>query len=204
MTDSILHYVADPMCSWCWGFAATLAAIESRLVPSARVQLVLGGLAPDSDQPMDDATKVYVQQAWRAVAAASGAVFEHEFWQRCQPRRSTWPACRAVLAAGEHGRAMFAAIQRAYYLEARNPSDAATLIELAGELGLDVGVFAERLDSDATRAQLAAQFELRDRLGAQGFPTLVLQQGERVEVLARGFVQLVALEPLLQDRGLRV
>ena len=32
---------------------------------------------------------------------------------------------------------MFEAIQRAYYQEARNPSDIVVLIALAGEIGLD-------------------------------------------------------------------
>jgi len=181
-----LLYVADPMCSWCWGFAPVLDELESGLRPGVELQLVLGGLAPDDETPMDAATARYVQDAWRAVEARTGARFEHAFWERCAPRRSTWPACRAVLAAGERGREMFAAIQRAYYLEARDPSDRATLVAVAGELGFDPDTFGPRIDAEETRALLACDFELRDRLGVSGYPSLALERGGETRVLTRG------------------
>jgi putative protein-disulfide isomerase len=55
------------------------------------------------------------------------------------PRRSTYAACRAVIAARRQNpgyeEKMILAIQQAYYLEARNPADSHTLIELASEIG---------------------------------------------------------------------
>ena len=198
MVDATLYYVADPMCSWCWGFASTLEKLEAQLTPDVQLQLVLGGLAPDSDEPMDDATKAYVQRAWRTVAQATGAQFNFAFWEQCAPRRSTFPACRAVLAAGDRGREMFTAIQRAYYLEARNPSDTATLIELASELGIPAQPFADRLASDATQHVLQSHFHLRDRLQAHGFPALLLERNHKVTSLAHGFTPLQNLETALR------
>ena len=128
------------MCAWCWGFAPVLAELRTRY-PGA-VELVLGGLAPDSSDPMPAEMRAYIQSAWEQVERASGATFNHAFWERCEPRRSTWPACRAVIAverlAPGAGWTMFSAIQRAYYVEARNPSLSATLLELFDECGLDV------------------------------------------------------------------
>jgi putative protein-disulfide isomerase len=187
LTERLL-YVADPMCSWCWGFAPVLSELEPRLRPGVELHLVMGGLAPDDDRPMDPATARYVQNAWRAVEARTGARFEHAFWERCTPRRSTWPACRAVLAAGDRGTEMYGALQRAYYLEARDPSDRATLIAVAGELGFDESAFAERIDADETWAALSRDFELRDRSGVTGYPSLVLQRGDEFVPLTRGWV----------------
>tara|TARA_R110002094_G_scaffold61795_6_gene72317 strand:+ start:2192 stop:2860 length:669 start_codon:yes stop_codon:yes gene_type:complete len=201
MVAQTLYYVADPMCSWCWGFAPTLELVASRLLHETQLQLVLGGLAADSDEPMDEATKTYLQQAWRSVSEATGATFNFAFWEQCAPRRSTWPACRAVLAAGELGRQMFAAIQRAYYLEARNPSDTSTLIELAAELGIDIPTFTERLASNTTHKLLTEHFELRDRLAAQGFPTLLLERDGEVVPIARGFARFEALEATLRKHN---
>jgi len=94
--------------------------------------------------------------AWREVAATTGARFNWEFWDKCQPRRSTYPACRAALAAGLQGvlPEMFAALQRAYYAEARNPSDADTHLALAGELGLDLARFSTDLVSSRVENML--------------------------------------------------
>jgi len=199
-----LFYVADPMCSWCWGFASTLAAVEPHLREDVKPELVLGGLAPDSNVPMDEATRRYVQRAWHAVEARTGAVFDHSFWERCRPRRSTWPACRAVLAAGEQGRKMFAAIQRAYYTEARDPSLEETLVELALELGMERGSFLSALHADETEERLQAHFALRDELEVHGFPTMVSEiEGERVH-LCRGWVDRSTLESGLKSSGMLV
>ncbi|MFT5081176.1 MAG: putative protein-disulfide isomerase, partial [Planctomycetota bacterium] len=167
-----LFYVVDPMCSWCYGFKDALDSVLPEIAPDVEVSLVMGGLAADSNEPMDEQTKGYVQDAWRAVGTQTGAEFNHEFWSKCAPRRSTYPSCRAVIVAAEIGMQweMLAAIQRAYYREARNPSDNGTLIELAGELGIDMGIFAERLASDEVEAALAAHFALRKQLGASSFP----------------------------------
>ena len=135
-----LLYVADPMCSWCYGFAPTWREIRARLAPDVRLRLVLGGLAPDSDEPMPAELARYVQAAWHTVERRTGQPFDHAFWERNVPRRSTWIACRACLAAEDlresAAAAMFEAVQEAYYRRARNPSDEAVLADLAEELGV--------------------------------------------------------------------
>ncbi len=66
------------------------------------------------------------------------------------------------------------AIQRAYYLEARNPSDRDTLIALAREIGADADAFAKTLDSLETQAELEREIELIREMDAWRFPSLVL------------------------------
>lgn len=175
--SSTLYYVHDPMCSWCWGFAPTWRRIREQLPADVQVEYVLGGLAPDTDVPMPPDMRRYLQQTWRTIAERLGTEFNFAFWETCRPRRATYPACRAVIAAqAQHaGEAMIDAIQRAYYLEARNPSDDTVLIDLACELGLDEDRFATSLRSASTAHQLAHQIAKARALGAQGFPTLVYQ-----------------------------
>lgn len=201
-----LYYVADPMCSWCWGFRPVLERVLAALPENLSLRYVLGGLAPDSDEPMPEHVRGYVQDAWRSVAVRTGARFNWEFWERCQPRRSTYPSCRAVLAAASQragaGPAMFGAIQRAYYEQARNPSLASTLVELAGEIGLDTAVFARDLASPEVEELLQADLALRDRLGVTGFPSLVLETESGPRLLARGYAEAgEVLEALRRARA---
>ncbi len=173
-----LHYVLDPMCSWCWAFRPHWRRVVAWLPEGVAVRYVMGGLAPDSDQPMSPAMQRHLQSVWRLIAERTGAQFNFEFWTRCQPRRSTYPACRAVVAAAlqrdSAEAAMIEAIQDAYYMQARNPSDRDTLLELAAEIGLDPEHFARDLDADAVAERLQADFATRDRFGVQGFPSLIL------------------------------
>jgi putative protein-disulfide isomerase len=174
-----LYYVHDPMCSWCYAFAPVWERIRAALPASFEVEYVLGGLAPDTDEPMPAQMRVYIQQTWRRIeAAVPGTVLNFDFWARNTPRRSTYPACRAVLTAAHFDpaleRPMIAAIQRAYYREARNPADVETLVALGAGLGLDTGDFRERLSSDECEAELRRNIARARELGVQGFPSLVL------------------------------
>jgi putative protein-disulfide isomerase len=174
-----LYHVHDPMCSWCWGFRSTWDQLRAHLGPEIAIVNVVGGLAPDTDEPMPMEQQHTIAGYWKDVAARTGAEFNFDFWQLCQPRRSTYPACRAVLAARIQGSelAMIDAIQRAYYLRAMNPSDHDTLVALAVELKLDQSRFADELESPLIENLLQQEFNLRRRLGAYSFPSLVLETG---------------------------
>ncbi len=191
MRRDVLYYIADPMCSWCWGFSPVLEAVSGVLPDEIPIRYVMGGLARDSEEPMPEETRSYVRSQWRMVAVRTGAEFNWDFWKACEPRRSTYPACRAVIAAGmqrpDGVEAMFHAIQRAYYLEARNPSDGETLVQLAGEADLDPDRFSADLLSDHTDELLHKDFELRRSLHADKFPTMILEHDDNQFWLAYGY-----------------
>lgn len=177
-----LYYAHDPMCTWCWGFAPVLRALEAGLPEGVVLQRLLGGLAPDTAETMPQEMQARIQSTWRRIEETiPGTEFDFDFWTRCVPRRSTWASCRAVIAARAQDAAfdkgMTTAIQRAYYTQVRNPSDSAVLVALAGELGLDVDRFAADLDSAATHAQLQAEMARCEELRIHSFPALVLEAG---------------------------
>lgn len=174
-----LVHVHDPMCSWCWAFRPTWSRIREALPEAVAVRRLLGGLAPDTDQPMPEEMRAGLQATWRRIQqVVPGTQFNFDFWRDCAPRRATYPACRAVVAAARQGagedEAMVHAIQRAYYQQARNPSDDDTLVVLAGELGLDEARFARDLADLSTHDELLRQIAEARALGADSFPTLLL------------------------------
>ncbi len=183
MSRFTLFHVHDPMCSWCWAYAPVLekllAALQGPDFEAIDVSHVVGGLAPDSDVPMPAELAEHLQGVWRQIqATVPGTTFNFDFWTRNTPRRSTWPACRAVLAAESLAglaEAMTRGIQRAYYLDARNPSDSEVLISIAAELGMDRELFAAQLGADATESLLLDHFTTARRIGAAGFPSLFIE-----------------------------
>ena len=171
-----LYYAHDPMCSWCWAYRPVWLKLRESLPEGVRWQNVLGGLAPDNDQPMPATTRQMVQAHWRQIHATTGTEFNFDFWTKCQPRRDTYKACRAVIAAASQDaeELMIEAIQKAYYLRAMNPSEPGTLVALAVELGLQKSRFITDLGSADTEAAFQRQLSLCSTLGVRSFPTLVL------------------------------
>ncbi|MXZ80343.1 MAG: DsbA family protein [Gammaproteobacteria bacterium] len=180
-----LIYVHDPMCSWCWAFRPQWEQLLRALPDGLGTVRILGGLAPDSDVPMPEPMRRHLQEVWRTIAdTVPGTRFNHDFWRRCEPRRSTYPACRAVIAARNQGdqwdEAMTLGIQTAYYLDARNPSEDHVLIEIAGSIGLDADRFAMDLNAGQTHEALLGEIALSRSLGVSGFPTLMLARSGQV------------------------
>ncbi|MDH4019467.1 MAG: DsbA family protein [Xanthomonadales bacterium] len=170
------------MCSWCWAYRPNMLLLRKNLAAEVHWQNLLGGLAPDSDQPMPEQTRLMVQSHWRQIESTLGTEFNFDFWTKNQPRRDTYKACRAVIAASnQHAEErMIESIQTAYYLRALNPSDPLILASLADELGLDRALFIKDLGSAQTETELARQLQLRDRLRVRSFPSLVLEYQSRI------------------------
>jgi putative protein-disulfide isomerase len=180
-----IYYIHDPMCSWCWGFSKTYTNFLANLDKNIKVKRLLGGLAPDSDEPMPDDVRKMVLNAWhRNEKNIPGVKFNFDFWEVNVPRRSTFPACRAVIAARNQGQQyddiMTKAIQTAYYQNAQNPSDLSVLTALADDIGLDVTKFEEEISSSITQETLLNEIEQAHRLKANSYPSLILKKNQSI------------------------
>ncbi|MCF6438751.1 DsbA family protein [Pseudoalteromonas luteoviolacea] len=168
-------YVMDPMCAWCFGFGPELEAFLSGHA-SARVEWVMGGLAPDNTEPMEQSLRDTIASYWHQIEQRTQVSFNHDYWHQNTPYRSTYQACRAVIVAQtmkENGaEAMSKAIQSAYYQQAANPSLDATLAACAVSIGLDEAQFLSSLNAQDTQAQLQQHLALTRQLQVGGFPAL--------------------------------
>ena len=196
--QTTLFYVHDPMCSWCWGFEPTRAQLFAELEGRVPVQRLVGGLAPDSDAPMPDAMRAGLQQTWQRIQQTiPGTEFNFDFWTECAPRRSTYPSNRAVIAARmqdpKFDSIMTGRIQRAYYLEARNPSDNETLIELARDIELDVERFSADLTDEATHQKLLAEIQSTRALGLDSFPSLAVVNAGNLSHVGLNYTDMGAM-----------
>ncbi|WP_232216421.1 DsbA family protein [Methylobacter marinus] len=140
--NAILYYIHDPLCSWCYAFKTSLAGLKRALPPETDFQTLLGGLAADSTTPMPPTLQQSIQQTWQRIEqTVPGVKFNFDFWRDNTPIRSTYPACRSLLAARKQGvefeDKLLACIQDAYYQHAQNPALDTTLLACAAQAGLD-------------------------------------------------------------------
>ena len=178
-----LIYTHDPMCSWCWGFEPVRKTLFESLPQGILVKRLLGGLAPDSSVDMPIEMQSLLKGTWQKIEKTiPGIKFNFDFWKKCQPRRSTYPSNRAVIAARlQHQRfdsLMTLRIQQAYYLQAKNPSDIELLIELSEEIGLDSQKFKNDISSSYVNELLSGEVRQTRQLGLNSFPSLAVIKGK--------------------------
>jgi putative protein-disulfide isomerase len=173
------------MCSWCWGHRPQWEQLQAALPDSISIINLVGGLAPDSGEVMPLTQQQAISGYWKKIEAMLGTPFNHEFWQKQTPRRSTYPACRAVIAARwqDAEENMIVAIQEAYYLKAKNPSDNENNILLAADLGLNAERFAADICSTKLEETLMKEVQFARNLPINGFPSMVLEHKEQIHVI---------------------
>jgi putative protein-disulfide isomerase len=142
---------------------------------------------------MTDEIKEYVKHHWHEVATRTGAKINFDFWDKHTPTRSTYQACRAVIAAslqGEENRVvMLEALQKAYYQQARDVTVDETLVEVAGEIGVDAEQFKDDLNSEQVEKLFQKDLQFKNIFGIQGFPTLVMQKDDSYYALTIGYIE---------------
>ena len=183
-----LYHVHDPMCSWCYAFRPVWQEVSDNLPEDIELKYVLGGLAPDSDAPMPEEMQNMLTGTWRHIEqTVPGTTFNFDFWKNNQPRRSTYPACRAALAARQQNpakeREVITGVQNAYYQRAMNPSNDDTLVQVATENGLDPEKFAADLQSAETHQALLDEIRFARSIGGDSFPSLIMQEGEQLRLI---------------------
>ncbi|MEN0042989.1 MAG: DsbA family protein [Pseudomonadota bacterium] len=188
----------DPMCGWCYAFQPELEGFLAQH-PSAEVDWIMGGLAPDTSAPMDDALRQTIASYWHKIEAVSQVTFNHDFWERNTPYRSTYAACRAVIAAERlrtvSAASMVKSIQSAYYQHAKNPSLEDTLVACASDIGFDVAQFLGALRSDDTEQLFQQHLAETRRLQVTGFPALFFVDNRaQAFALAVGFCKTSELD----------
>lgn len=172
-----LLYIADPMCSWCYGFAPVITAIAGHFGARLPVQLMLGGLRAGNTRAMRPQDKDYIRDAWTRVGAATGQPFDFTFFEREGFVYDTEPACRAVVAMRRldpaRTLAFKARISTAFYAEGRDTTSSDVLADLAVEAGIDRARFSAELLAAETRNETFRDFLSAQEMGVRGFPTVV-------------------------------
>jgi len=214
MTDSALNkeliIVADPMCSWCWGFAPALSAIRKNYGDRMGLELIVGGLRAGNDKIMDNDAKGYISHHWQEVNKATGQPFDFDFFKREDFIYDTEPACRAcVTVRGLKPEAtlnMLELLHKSFYASNQDITDTSVLASLAVSLGLESDQFVEVFLSEDARAATVSDFQTARNLGVTGFPTVVAvdkntsDDGEnQYAYLNVGYRPFEALEPLLDE-----
>ncbi|HRY23475.1 MAG: DsbA family protein [Geminicoccaceae bacterium] len=183
-----LLYFANPMCSWCWGFAPAVQALAEA---GHRITLAQGSLGADRARPMRPEDKASVRQHWEHVAERSGQPFDFGFFGRDGFVYDTEPACRAVEVVRRTFPALalpaFARLQERFYALGHDVTDPSLLRAAAAEFGIAPEAFDRGFAAAETADRVAAEWQQTARLGVTGYPTLLAFAGGRPEVVTIGW-----------------
>ncbi|MBK8626081.1 MAG: DsbA family protein [Saprospiraceae bacterium] len=199
-----LIYIGDPMCSWCYGFGPELAKIKAAF-PETPFEMVMGGLRAGGTETMVD-LKDFLKDHWQEVQEATGQPFNYAMLNQHEVVYDTEPSCRAVMVAGrlkpEIKYAYFKAVQESFYFHNTLPNDDDTFVQLAVKFGIDGETFHKLFKKQQSKLDVFSEFELAQKLGVQGFPSLIAKIDGKLYMVTNGYQKAERIIKLLENRGL--
>ncbi|MGH1537819.1 MAG: DsbA family protein [Gammaproteobacteria bacterium] len=185
-----LVYFASPMCSWCWGFSPVIQKIKA-LNKVDNIRLVLTPFRIDTTQPMDDALRNYVLGQWQKVHHTTEQSFDFRFAMPEEFIYNTRLVCLAIKAFNkqlpQQEFEYLHALQQAFYVENKDLTNQAVLIDIAEKFALDTKRFSDDLMSSEVSIALEEDFVLCQQLAVQSYPTLMTEKFGNYSVLVAGY-----------------
>ncbi|OKA18767.1 protein-disulfide isomerase [Pseudomonas versuta] len=192
-TTPVLHYIYDPLCGWCYGAKPLIEAARGILPVVAHG----GGMMTGAHRrPVTAQLRDYVMPHDQRIAELTGQPFGEAYFEGLLRDTTavfdSEPPTGAILAAEQvagRGLELLGRLQTAHYVEGRRIADENVLLALAADIGLDAeafkAAFIAALDG-LTQAHFKDSRALLARVGGQGFPTAVLEQSGRYQVIDLG------------------
>jgi predicted DsbA family dithiol-disulfide isomerase len=205
-----IDFVSDVACPWCAvGLNALERALE-RVGPELNAELHFQPFELNPTMPAEGAdTVLYLSDKYgitaEQIARNQAAIRARgdEVGFAFGPRNRVWntfDAHRLLHWAGLHGkqRELKHALLKAYHGDGRNPGAHDVLLELAGEVGLDVEAAREVLAGDAYADEVRERERFWQQAGISGVPAVIVNQrhliqgGQPPEVFEKALRQIAA------------
>ena len=178
MSEHRFVYFADPMCSWCYGFAPVIWTLAERFEGRMDLQLVMGGLRAGNTAPMRAEDRAYIRDAWTRVACRERPAVRFLLSRpgsasstTPSPPAGRWSTARRLKP--QMALPFMARISQAFYAENRDMTSSEEIAGVAGEAGFDRQEFGDAFRAADTRNETFRDFLTAQELGIRGFPTLI-------------------------------
>ncbi|PXX43179.1 DsbA family protein [Undibacterium pigrum] len=179
-----LHMIFDPLCGWCYAVSPLLKQLEAHF--DGKLPLVFHpGLLFAQPNAIPPSYREHIIAADQHIATLSGMAFGDAYLDRVRTIDElvyySVPSATAVMsqadASGYAAWQMLEKVQHAHYVDAADISDMQVLQRLATELGLSASAFNAayaKAHADLP-AQVQTAHQLLRQVGAQGFPSFILE-----------------------------
>ncbi|HKK75016.1 MAG TPA: DsbA family protein [Saprospiraceae bacterium] len=197
-----LVYFYDALCGWCYGFSPVIKDFVAAHGDEFEVEVFSGGMITGERVGPIGEVAGYIKDAYQQVEKASGVAFGEAFLDSILEEgtatfTSIPPAvAMAVFKTIQPEKAVdFATrLQSAIYYDGIKPADIYSYPPLAEEFGIDASSFLEKMKDTVFMEAAFREFAFAERMKITGFPTLILHDGTRAILVARGFLPKEKLE----------
>ncbi|GKX39893.1 DsbA family protein [Pectobacterium versatile] len=189
----IVHYVGDPMCSWCWGISQSVSRIAAFCHDNHyQFTLTNGGLRAGGGDEWNTSFKNFLRREWEHISSKTGQPFSYALLDAEYFNYDTEPACRAVVSAELIAKdtkiEFFRETQRKFYTQSEDPKKIEFYESICLTTGIDFDDFKNVFTSKFAITETISEFYRARHFGVNAFPTILIEKDGMIKKIASGYI----------------
>jgi putative protein-disulfide isomerase len=201
-------YVYDAICGWCFGFSPVMAKFAEDYKDKVDIEVVSGGLKLGKGAGQLNTVAPYIKTSYPDVERACGIKFGEKFVNGTLKDgtmilNSLPPAIAlSIMKERYPEKALtFAGIlHKMYYVDGVEPENYEAYGEYAASIGYDKSEFNAKMKDKAYFNKAHNDFEYARTLGANSFPTVLIEQNGKKEILFSGYLSYDRLRQIMDSK----
>ena len=201
MEKPTLIYSYDPLCGWCFGFHPVMEKLSKRFGDQLNIEVLPGGLAIDENAESIGEGYNYIRSALVQVEERTGVKFGDSFKRMAEQGTYYYdsePPCRVlntiIQLAPEYSLEFAGVLQKSLFVDGKNLNEWSTFQDLIQEYPISPRKAEALYTSRELKKSTREKFQWARKNNASSFPTLLLNIGDELAVLSRGYRPYEILE----------
>jgi len=206
MKKKKLLYVYDALCGWCFGFSPTIQKIQQEYKDVLDIEVISGGLKVGESAGQLNVIAPYIKTAYKTVEKTCGVTFGEPFVNGTLHKgtmilNSVPPAIALSIVKERYpDKALeFAALLHTMiYIDGFEPEDYDKYAIYAAKIGYDKEEFLQKMSDPIYKQKAFADFSRAMELGAMSFPTVLIENNGKYEILFNGYMPYNKVKTVLK------
>jgi putative protein-disulfide isomerase len=204
-----LIYIYDAVCGWCYGFTPVIQQLQAQFGADMEFEILSGGMILSANRRPASAMYTYIQDAHKRVEATTGIqfgkAFLDEYLQTDDIIDSEKPGVALTVFKQyqpENAVSFAHDMQMALNYEGKSLNDDQTYATLLEKYQIPAQEFLAKMQEDENKYATQQEFNIVQQWGITGFPAAILDNGEQLYLIARGYTPLERmLETITEIKG---
>ena len=198
---TVLYYIYDPLCGWCYGFSPVIKKVGNQYKDQFQIEVISGGMVlNDRVGPLRDIAP-YIRDAYKRVEEMTGVQFGPKYLEDLlgpgDAILNSWPASLAMTVFKSyepHRAAEYASdLQKAIYYDGISSENLNHFSLLAATYGINSEEFMTKTKDESFHYATKQDFQMASDMKVTGFPAVILFHNEQYFLLAKGYTDYPTL-----------
>ncbi|MBU3130964.1 DsbA family protein [Clostridium gasigenes] len=207
-----IYYVMDTMCGWCYGFSDVITKVEEKYKDIYDFSILPGGMwVGDNSKTIDVSLGDYIKSHNMKIEQLTGKKFGDGYNKNILANTSivldSFPGAKALVLIQRLKKDVsfrfLKKLQEAFFIEGKDTNNLETYIEIAKSFDISKEEFEKEFLSEELTQETLKYFDMVVDLGALSFPTVILVNGDKKQIISQGYSKFEDIDKILASSNFK-